>query len=82
MKELRGGNGHLNVVHDLFILVQIARTDWPKLEGKTFLTPAELNEAELSAEELTGAIAERDRQPGHLNEAADDRQRHAHDRAP
>ena len=75
MKELRGGNGHLNVVHDLFILVQIARTDWPKLEGKTFLTPTELNDAELSAEELTGAIAERDRQPGHLNEAADDRQR-------
>ena len=75
MKELRGGNGHRNVAHDLFILVQIARSDWAKLEGKTFLTPTELNGAELSAEELTGAIAERERQPGQLNEAADDRQR-------
>jgi hypothetical protein len=34
--ELRGGAGPRNIIHDVFILVQIARTDWAKLEGKTF----------------------------------------------
>jgi hypothetical protein len=75
MKELQGGNGYRNVAHDLFILVQIARTDWPKLDGKTFMTKAELDRSERAAEDLTAAIAERERLPSKINEAVDDRQR-------
>lgn len=75
MRELRGGAGYRNVAADLFILGEIARTEWSKLEGKTFITLAELKRAEVLAEELNGAIAERDRLPGKINAAADDRQR-------
>lgn len=75
MRELRGGAGYRNVAADLFILAEIARSEWPKLDGKTFITQAELNRAERFAEDLNSAIAERDRLPGKINEAADDRQR-------
>jgi hypothetical protein len=75
LKELRSGAGYRNVAADLFILVEIARTDWPKLEGKTFITLSELNRGERLAEDLNGALAERDRLPGKINEAADDSQR-------
>jgi hypothetical protein len=75
MKELRGGAGPRNVIHDVFILVQIARTDWAKLEGKTFITLAQLNRSERLTEDLNSAVAERERQPGQINEASEERLR-------
>jgi hypothetical protein len=75
MRELRGGAGPRNVIHDAFILVQIARTDWAKLEGKTFITLAQLDRTERVTEDLNSAVAERERQPGQINEASEERLR-------
>ena len=75
MKELRGGAGARNVIVDTFILLQIARTDWAKLEGKTFITLEQLNRTQRATEDLNSAVAERDREPGQINEASEDRLR-------
>lgn len=56
LEQLKGGPGHRNIAFDLFALAHIARTNWPAIQGKTALTPAEISEAEQDADQLATAL--------------------------
>lgn len=75
LSELKGGVGHRNLVHDLLLVVQIYRSNWSKIEGKTFFTQADIRHADALAARLNATLAERDVKPGSLDEVTLDRQR-------
>lgn len=75
LDELKGGSSYRNTVHDLHILSQILRTNWAKVEGKTYLTQADVRHADAQAKRLNDALADRETSPGALEDANTDRQR-------
>jgi hypothetical protein len=60
LRELRGTNGHRHTAFDLFLLSQLLRENWPKLEGKTLLKADDLNTAESLADRLATAVGTRE----------------------
>jgi hypothetical protein len=60
LRELKGTTGYRQIAFDVFLLAQILRESWAKIEGKTPLQLAELNQAESLADRLTTAVGERD----------------------
>ena len=75
LKSLKGTVGYRDIAFDLFTLVQIFRENWQKIEGKTALSLAELNQAEVLADRLTTAIGVREQAPLAVGSAAENRQR-------
>lgn len=75
LDELKGAPGHRNLVHDLLLIAQMYRTNWPKLEGKTFITQAHIKRADTLAARLNSTLAERDSRPLAIDEASLDRQK-------
>ena len=75
LNELKGGLGHRNTVHDLLLVAQVYRTNWAKIEGKTFFTQADVRRADALAARLNASIAERESKPSGIDEVNLDRQR-------
>jgi hypothetical protein len=75
LKSLKGTVGYRDIAFDLFTLVQILRENWPRIQGKTALSLAELNQAEVLADRLTTAIGAREQAPAVVGSAAESRHR-------
>lgn len=75
LNELKGNVGYKNQAFDLVLLTALARAAWPRLEGKTHITLAELDEAEVLADQLLTAVGERAQLPVVAESAADIRVR-------
>lgn len=73
--ELKGAVGYRSVVHDLMLLAELLHSNWSKLESKCFFTKADVDNAEVLANRLNQAVAERESRPGAYDEANLDRQR-------
>jgi hypothetical protein len=75
LRQLRGGNSHINIALDLFALAYLLRTNWPSIQSKTALTLAELVEAEQLADQLTTTLGLRQQAPSPDTPSADMRLR-------
>jgi hypothetical protein len=75
LRNLRGTIGYRDIAFDLYILTQVLRENWAKVEGKTALSLTELNRAEMLVERLTVAIGHREQAPAIVGNAAEIRQR-------
>lgn len=75
LSELKGGVGYRNTVHDLLLVAQIYRANWAKIEGKTFLSLADIRRADELAARLNSGIAERDSKPSGFDDVSLDRQK-------
>jgi hypothetical protein len=75
LSELKGGPGHRNIVHDLLLVAQMYRANWSKIEGKTFLTQADVRHADVLAARLNSALAERESKPIGFDQVSIDRQK-------
>lgn len=74
LSELKGSVGYRNTVHDLLLVVNIYRANWSKIEGKTFLTLADIRRGDELAARLNSAIAERDSKPDGFEDLSLERQ--------
>jgi hypothetical protein len=59
LKDLKGPLGYKNQAFDLLTLLTMGREAWPRIQGKTAVTSAELDEAETLADQLLTAVGER-----------------------
>jgi hypothetical protein len=75
LDELKGGPGHRNLVHDLLLIAELYRINWSKIEGKTFLTQADIRHADALAARLNSMLAERESKPLGFDELSLDRQK-------
>lgn len=75
LNDYRGTVGYKVVANDLTIAVQIVRSQWKKVAGRTFITEAELAEAEKLVTALLADIGEREQAPLRHSEATLVRQR-------
>jgi hypothetical protein len=64
LKAAKGTAGYRNTAATLLLYAQVAHSNWPKLEGKTHITQAELRQAEVLAARLNAFIADRAREEG------------------
>jgi hypothetical protein len=71
LKELQGIVGYKNQAFDTLLLAALLRAAWPKLEGKTFVTLAEIDEANVLAYQLLQAVGEKEQLTPASQEAAD-----------
>lgn len=67
---LSGTNGSKNTAFDVLALVAMLRDNWSKIEGKTPVNPAELDNAEQLADRLTDALGIREQGPVTVPEAS------------
>jgi hypothetical protein len=74
LKELRPAMGYQNTAANLLLLAEIARANWSKLEGKTYLTQDELRQMEALAARLIDVSNQRERVPTILDEPGRDYQ--------
>ncbi len=58
--DVREGRGLLDLSHDVLKLVAGFRTAWPKIEGKTPITPDDLDKAETHGMKLVAALGVRE----------------------
>jgi hypothetical protein len=75
LRNLRGTIGYRDIAFDLSMLTQVLRENWPKIEGKSALVRAELDQGEMLVTRLTLAIGHREQAPAVVGEAAVNRQR-------
>ena len=75
IKGLRQGTGHKTLAFDLIGLVAVFRDGWAKVEGKTPTDPKTLDRAEVVADQLLGALGERETAPAVVAEISAVRQR-------
>jgi hypothetical protein len=61
--ELRGAVGYRNIASDLLTLVNLVRSNWPKIAGRTGITLEELERAESIGNQLVGDIGVREQSP-------------------
>jgi hypothetical protein len=73
--KLAGPNGYRALPFDLMAVAAVIREHWQAIDGKTGISPSELDAAEQLAEQLLVAIGQRDHPPVRRSEAADLRQR-------
>lgn len=73
--EIRLGNGYRDTAFDLVALVNLYRSKWSEIEGRTGVSLAELEQAEIVADRLITAIGEREQAPVKRSVAIDDRMR-------
>lgn len=70
----KGLVGYKNVAFELLRWSNLMHQSWPKIQGKTALTPAEINEAKLLAERLLRAAGLKEQMPAAVAEVARIRQ--------
>lgn len=75
LKEYKGMHGYRNVAFDLMGVVQLLKTAWPSIKGRTGLENEELVEANKLALRLVSALAHREQSPEQVAAASDMRQR-------
>jgi hypothetical protein len=75
LKRVAGKRRALSQSFALTAIVCVLRTAWPKIEGRTGVTLAELDAAEAQADTLLMAFAARNRPVEELTRVAEDRQR-------
>lgn len=63
LEAIPGIQGYNNQALGLLAVTALARGALASMAGKTTVTSAELDEAEIAADELLGAVGERDQQP-------------------
>jgi hypothetical protein len=63
LKELPNTLGYKNQAFGTLLLAALARGSWPRLQGKTAITLAELDEVEILADQLLTAVGEREQLP-------------------
>lgn len=73
--EIRLGNGYRDTAFDLVALVSLYRSRWSEIEGKTGISLAELEQAEIVADRLITAVGEREQAPIKRGVAIDERMR-------
>ncbi|MFO7178092.1 MAG: hypothetical protein DIU78_005250 [Pseudomonadota bacterium] len=73
--EIRLGNGYRDTAFDLVALVSLYRSRWSEIEGKTGISLAELEQAEIVADRLITAVGEREQAPIKRTQAIEDRMR-------
>jgi hypothetical protein len=69
LKASKGTAGYRNVADTLLLYAEVAHANWPKLEGKTHLTQAELRHAEALAARINTFLADRAREEGMKSDA-------------
>jgi hypothetical protein len=74
LKDLKGPLGYKNQGFDLLTLVTMGREAWTRIQGKTAVTSAELDEAEVLADQLLTAVGEREQLPAVAAETVEIRQ--------
>jgi hypothetical protein len=75
LKELKGPIGYKNQGFDLLTLVAMMREAWQRIQGKTAVSSAELDQAETLADQLLTAVGEREQLPAVTAATAETRQR-------
>ena len=75
LDELSGSHGYKNVAFDLSNLTQVFKSSWSAIEGKTQLTPSDLQQAARVSLKLAAALAHRALSPEQVAAATDIRQR-------
>lgn len=75
LKELKGAVGYRPIASDLSLLPAVLRENGTAIAGKTAVTPAELDRAEVISEQILMALGERDQGPAVSAEATLNRQR-------
>lgn len=73
--ELRGAVGYKAQATDVLLLASVLRAAWPKIEGKSAATQAELDHATLLAERMLTALGVREQGPKLAQAEADVRDR-------
>jgi hypothetical protein len=63
LADIQKANGYRATATDVFTLIAVVKEQWPKLEGKTPVTIAALNDAGTRAAELLAAVGQRDQGP-------------------
>ena len=71
VNEVPNTMGYKNQAFGTLMLAALARGAWPRLQGKTAITPEELDEAEILADQLLTAVGEREQLPVVEQAAAD-----------
>jgi len=75
LEEVQGGNGYLNTVSDLGILIRVLRESWSAIASKSAIEESEIEEAERLYNELNVAYGGRANPTVRQGTANDDRQR-------
>lgn len=75
LAELKGPVGYRNVAMDLIALANLVRESWPKIAGKTAITPATVDRADQLADRLLNAVGAHEQAPTVTAEASVIRQR-------
>jgi hypothetical protein len=73
--QLRGIVGYKSQAADVMTMVALVRENWSRLQGRTGLSLAEVDEAEMYADQLLTAIGEREQLPTTTAATLDARQR-------
>jgi len=73
--EFKAASGYKNVAFDLLGLTALLRQSWAQIDGKTALTLAELDAADLIGEQLVSAVGTREQSPVVAAEVVQLRQR-------
>jgi hypothetical protein len=74
LAELKGSVGYRNVASDLLTLTNMIRADWAKVVGKTGVTEAELDRAEVVGDQLINDIGLKQLAPAAVAAVALERQ--------
>jgi hypothetical protein len=75
LKLVRGSTGYLDLAFDLTTLVSLMREHWSVISSKTAVQVAELDRAELLAEQITAAVGRRDQASLDIADTSKNRQR-------
>lgn len=75
LKQLKGAVGFRNLATDLVSLGALVRENWTAIGGKTALSLADLDKAEVLGDRILTAVGLREQGPAVVAEAADIRQR-------
>jgi hypothetical protein len=75
LESLKGPNGFRNIASDVMTLSVVLRSAWPKLVGKTSVTEAELDRAEVLSDQVINDLGLREQAPASIAEVSIDRQK-------
>jgi hypothetical protein len=74
LRDCKKVNGYRATATDVFTIIAVLKERWPKVEGKTPVTVAAMNDAGNRAVELLAAVGQRDQGPVNAGEASRIRQ--------
>jgi hypothetical protein len=74
--EFKANIGYKNLAFDLLALSGLLRQSWSSIAGKTAITTADLDQADLLCDQLMDAVGTREQAPVVATEASMQRQRH------